>query len=48
MTPWLWKHTWRTIQFFLIIDEFGIEYIGRKYAQHLHQVLQKCYKISED
>ena len=24
----LWKHTWSPIQFFLIVDDFGIEYVG--------------------
>ena len=27
-TPGLWKHTWLPIKFFLIVDDFGIEYIG--------------------
>ena len=27
-TPGLWKHTWRPIQFCLIVDDFGIEYVG--------------------
>ena len=43
MTPGLWKHTWRPIKLFLIIDDFGIEYVGEKHAQHLRQVLQEHY-----
>ena len=43
-TPGLWKHTWRPIQFYLIVDDFGIEYVGGKHA-HL---LQEHYEISED
>ena len=31
-TPGLWKHIWSLIQFFLIVDEFGIEYVAEKYA----------------
>ena len=27
-TPGLWKHTWCPIQFCLIVDYFGIEYVG--------------------
>ena len=25
--PGLWNHKWRSIQFFLIVDDFGIEYV---------------------
>ena len=34
-TPGLQKHTWHPIQFSLIVDDFGIEYVGEKHAQHL-------------
>ena len=27
-TPGLWKHTWRPVWFSLIVDDFGIKYIG--------------------
>jgi hypothetical protein len=27
-TPGLWCHKWRPIQFYLIVDNFGIEYVG--------------------
>ena len=47
-TPDLWKHTWRPIQFCLIFDDFGIEYVGEKHAHHLRSVLQEHYEISED
>ena len=42
-TPWLWKYTWRPIQFFLIVDYFGIEYVRARHAHHLRQVLQEHY-----
>ena len=47
-TPGLWKNTWRTIQLCLIVDDFGIEYVGKKHAHHLREVLQEHYEISED
>ena len=37
-TSRLWKHTWNPIQFCLIVDDFGIEYVGEKHAHHLRQV----------
>ena len=39
-TPGLWKHTWCPMQFWLIVDDFGIEYEGEKHAYHLCQVLR--------
>ena len=46
--PGLWKHVWRPITFSLIVDDFGVKYIGKKYADHLIQVLQMNYEISID
>ena len=39
-TPGLWKHTWRPIQFALIVDDFGVEYVGEQHANHLARVLE--------
>ena len=32
----------------LIVDDFGVEYLGRKHAEHLASVLKKYHEISED
>ena len=34
-TPGLWKHKWRPIMFSLVVDDFGIKYVGRQHAEHL-------------
>ena len=47
-TPGLWKHTWRPIQFTLIVDDFGVEYVGKKHADHLAGVLQQHHEITQD
>ena len=47
-TPGLWRHNWRPIQFMLIVDDFGVEYVSRKHAEHLAPVLKKYHEISED
>lgn len=47
-TPGLWRHKWRPILFILIVDDFGIEYVGKAHAEHLRAVLTEHYKISED
>ena len=34
-TPVLWRHKWRPILFCLIVDDFGIEYVDKRYVDHL-------------
>jgi hypothetical protein len=47
-TPGLWRHVWRPIQFVLIVDDFGVEYVGKKHVDHLLSVLNQHYEMSED
>jgi hypothetical protein len=42
-TPGLWKHEWRPIIFSLIVNNFGVKYVGEEHAQHLLQTVQKYY-----
>ena len=46
--PSLWRHTWRPVQFVLIVDDFGVEYVGKQHADHLLSVLNQHYVMSED
>ena len=39
-TPGLWCHKWRPIQFVLLVDDFGIKYVGKEYALHLLKTLR--------
>jgi len=47
-TPGLWKHKWRPVQFVLIVDDFGIEYVGEQHARHLLNVLEENYEMTTD
>ena len=47
-TPGLWHHRWRPIQFVLIVDDFGVEYVRKKDADHLAKTLKKHHTISQD
>ena len=47
-TPGLWRHKWRPIMFVLIVDDFGIEYVGDHHLHHLRTVLATHYTITED
>ena len=39
-TPGLWRHKWRPIQFCLVVDDFGVEYVGKQHANHLATILK--------
>ncbi|EJK68827.1 hypothetical protein THAOC_09958 [Thalassiosira oceanica] len=44
----LWLHKWRPIQFSLVVDDFGVKYVGEEHARHLVDILKSHYKITED
>eukprot|EP00804_Cyclotella_cryptica_P015223 CCRYP_000751-RA/>CCRYP_000751-RA protein AED:0.35 eAED:0.36 QI:0/0/0/1/1/1/3/0/419 len=48
LVPGLWKHIWRPIQFTLVVDNFGIKYVGDEHPQHLLKVLQEHYAVTTD
>ena len=31
---------WRPIQFYLVVDDFGVEYVGKQHAEHLATILK--------
>ena len=47
-TPGLWKHTTRPILFSLVVDDFGIKYVGKHNIDHLLNALQEKYVITND
>ena len=47
-TPGFWTHEWRPICFSLIVDVFGVKYVGKKHADHLLGVLQQHYEVTDD
>jgi hypothetical protein len=38
----------RPIQFTLVVDKFGVQYVGAEHAQHLIAVLETDYTVSKD
>ena len=46
IVPGLWKHDTRPIQFTLVVDDFGVKYVGKEHAIHLQQVLNEHYKLT--
>ena len=47
-TPGLWTHETRPVAFTLVVDDFGVKYVGEEHARHLMDVLQQHYTISHD
>ena len=48
LAPGLWKHKWRPIWFTLVVDNFGVKYVGKEHALHLKSVLESSYLLSTD
>ena len=42
------KHHTKPVQFCLIIDNFRVEYMGKKHVEHLKQILEQQYKVLTD
>jgi hypothetical protein len=45
LVPGLWKHNTRPIQFTLVVNNFGVKYVGNKHVHHLQKVLEQHYEI---
>ena len=43
-TPGLWCHQWHPITYGLVVDDFGIKYIGKEHADHLIQCFRNHYQ----
>jgi hypothetical protein len=48
LVPGLWKQDTRSIQFTLVVDDFGVKCISEEHANHLKQALDKYYKLTCD
>ena len=46
LVPGLWTHEWITMQFILVVDDFGVKYTGEEHAKHHMAVLNKDYTIT--
>ena len=46
--PGLWKHNIRPIKFTLVVDDFGVKYLGKDHALHLKAAMKKKYKVTID
>jgi hypothetical protein len=47
-THGLWKHHTRPILFSLVVDDFGVKYVGKQHADHLYNALEENYEAACD
>ena len=47
-TTGLFKHNSRPVWFTLVVDNFGIKYVGEEHAKHLLGILKEFYKVEVD
>ena len=47
-TTGLWKHHTRPISFTLVVDDFGVKYVGKEHLDHLISALRDAYEITVD
>ena len=47
-TPAPWRHKWRPIPFSLVVNNFGVNYVGRAHAENLVTTLQKYHTLKTD
>ena len=45
-TPGLWHHKCQPVLFSLIVDDFGVEYVGKHHADHLINTLKENYEVT--
>ena len=48
LVPGLWKHDWRPVQFTLVVDDFGVKYVGKEHALHLRTALEDNYTVTTE
>jgi hypothetical protein len=43
--PGLWRHKWHPLQFFLIVDDYGVKYAGIEHFNFLLELLKKIHGV---
>jgi hypothetical protein len=44
----LWKHATHPITFTLVVDSFGVKYVGKEHVDHLIKCIKMKYKLTKD
>jgi hypothetical protein len=46
--PGLWQRKTRPISFTLVVDDFGVKYVGKEHVDHLIWCIKQKYKLTKD
>jgi hypothetical protein len=46
--PGIWKHATRPIFFTLVVDDFGVKYVGKEHINHLIKCIKTKYELAND
>ena len=46
LPPGLWSHKWRLVLFSLIVDDFGVKYVGKSHANNLLNALNENFEVT--
>jgi hypothetical protein len=44
----LWRHITRPISFTLVVDNFGVKYVGREHVDHLIKCIKEKYELTKN
>ena len=47
-TTGLWRHKWITIKLLLVVDNFGVKYVGKQHVEHLIQIIKEHYQTPSE
>jgi hypothetical protein len=47
-TPGLRRHKWRPVLFSLVMDDFGVKYVGKQHVDHLNAAIEQHYEYTKD
>ena len=48
LVPGIWNHDWRPVQFTLVVDNFGVKYVGEEHVIHLKQTIEDNYTVTSE
>ena len=48
LIPVLWKHEWQSVQFTLVVYDFGFKYVGKEHTQHLKKTPEENYTVTAE
>jgi hypothetical protein len=46
--PGLWRHKFKPITFFLVVDNFGVKFVNKADVDHLISSIKQAYKLTKD